>query len=323
MYTTCLPFFIKTKNASTCYKYQSLILVYYFLNRHFDTNIFFKGNNLENIPGKVNVIILNHISTIDWLVFYCFMAKKYKIDNVHQILKDDLLWYPCIGEICHANNDIFIKRNWKDDENTIDKSLSKINSGFIIIFPEGTRFTKKKFESSQKYAKENNFVELENLLLPKSKGTWRIINSLNRDNKLGNLYDVTCIATKYRNTEMFLKEIFCEGTGDIYLDIRKVNYPSQYILEDKNNFKLWLHNVWKQKDLLIKNFDKAEYNKLDSPYETDLVFHVILTLMIVLIVKKLGYKYLLANFGMTYTKLLLLRLFLILLLNKKKNITVD
>ena len=123
------------------------------------------------------------------------------------------------------------------------------------------------------------------------------------------MYDVTCLATKYRNTEMFLTDIFCEGTGDIFLEIRQIIVPSPYVLDDKTNFKLWLHNLWKQKDLLIKNFDKAGYNKLDSPYETDLVFHVVLVLMIVFIVKNLGYKYLLANLVLTYTKLLLLKLF--------------
>lgn len=309
MFTTAIPFFVKSKSLCKCFKYQSIILVYYLLNKNFDTNIFYKGQKLETIPGKVNIIVLNHISTLDWLIFYSFMAKKYSIDNIHQIIKNDLLWYPCIGEICSSNDDIFVKRDWKSDESTIDKSLQKIDSGFIIIFPEGTRFTKKKLESSKLYAKENNFVNLENLLLPKSKGTWKLVNSLMRDNKLGNFYDVTCISTRYRRTEMFMKEIFCDGIGDFYLDIKQVAYPNQNVLIDKSQFKLWLHSLWKQKDILIDNFIKDDYIKLDTPYETDLIFHVVLSLIILLIVKKFGWKYLLANFGLTYIKLICTKLF--------------
>ena len=309
MFTAGIPFFVKSKTMCKCFKHQTIILLYYLLHRDFDASIFYKGSNLETIPGKVNIIVLNHISTVDWIIFYSFMAKKYSINNVHQILKDDLLWYPCIGEICSSNNDIFVKRDWKSDESTIDKLLQKIDSGFIMIFPEGTRFTKNKLESSKLYAKENNFVDLDNLLLPKSKGTWKIINSLMKDNKLGNFYDITCISTRYRRTEMYMKEIFCDGIGDVYLDIKKVIYPDKSILIDKSEFKLWLHSIWKQKDILMDNFTKDGYNKLDSPYETDLIFHVVLSLIILLIVKKFGWKYLLANFGLTYIKLICTKLF--------------
>ena len=309
MFTSGIPFFAKSKSMCNCFRYQTIILLYYLLHKNFDANIFYKGANLETIPGKVNIIVLNHISTVDWLIFYSFMIKKYSIDNVYQILKDDLLWYPCIGEICSSNNDIFVKRDWKSDESTIDKSLSKIKSGFIMIFPEGTRFTKKKLESSQLYAKEKNFVNLENVLLPKSKGVWKVINSLMRDNKLGNFYDITCISTRYKKTEMYMRDIFSDGVGDVYLDIKKVIYPDKNILIDNSEFKLWLHLIWKQKDILIDDFIKEDYEKLDSPYETDLIFHVIVSLIILLIVKRFGWKYLLSNFGLTYTKLLCKKLF--------------
>ena len=63
------------------------------------------------------------------------------------------------------------------------------------------------------------------------------------------------------------------------------------------------------KDILMDNFTKEGYNKLDSPYETDLIFHVVLSLIILLIVKKFGWKYLLANFGLTYIKLICTKLF--------------
>ena len=130
-----------------------------------------------------------------------------------------------------------------------------------------------------------------------------------KDNKLGNFYDITFISTRYRKTEMYMKEIFCDGIGDVYLDIKKVIYPDKSILIDKSKFKLWLHSIWKQKDILIDNFTKYGYNKLDTPYKTDLIFHVIVSLIILLIVKRFGWKYLLSNFGLTYTKLLCKKLF--------------
>ena len=45
MFTAGIPFFVKSKSMCKCFKYQTIILIYYLLHLDFDTNIFYKGGH--------------------------------------------------------------------------------------------------------------------------------------------------------------------------------------------------------------------------------------------------------------------------------------
>ena len=64
-------------------------------------------------------------------------------------------------------------------------------------------------------------------------------------NKLGNIYDMSIIYDKL----------------DIYLINRKIEYTS-----DKD-FKMWLLDEWKEKDILISYYKNVEYNELPFHHE--------------------------------------------------------
>ena len=71
---------------------------------------------------------------------------------------------------------IFIERSWEKDKHKIEQKVSKLKNKIIIIFPEGTRKTIKNYKESVNYSIKNNFPIYENLLLPRTKGSWKIIN---------------------------------------------------------------------------------------------------------------------------------------------------
>ena len=67
----------------------------------------------------------------------------------------------------------------------LHKTLLLINSSkawfsypcILIIFPEGTRYTKEKFEIAQEFSKSKGIPIYDHLLVPKARGLWFLINN--------------------------------------------------------------------------------------------------------------------------------------------------
>ena len=84
---------------------------------------------------------------------------------------------PLIGWCWMFTESIFIKRKWEIDNKTLVKNLDKILKDYpvdyffnILMFCEGTRFTKSKWKASMQVAREKGLKELKHHLLPRTKG---------------------------------------------------------------------------------------------------------------------------------------------------------
>ena len=144
-----------------------------------------------------------------------------------------------------------IKKNPKlkgRDYKKMKKSLEHYSLHPVSIFSyaEGTRFTKKK-HSLQK-------SEYVNLLKPKEGG---LAIALSNVNKIKELIDITII---YDSDNMGFWNYLCGNIKNIKVFISKIEIPSKYLTENlitseelRSDFKLWLNNVWKDKDVLISN----------------------------------------------------------------------
>lgn len=96
----------------------------------------FHVNGLENLPDEPSVVISNHQSAWETIIFQkIFPAQSY-------LLKKELLWIPFFGWGLAANEPIAINRAKKTQalQQLISQGKERLKSGrWIIIFPEGTR----------------------------------------------------------------------------------------------------------------------------------------------------------------------------------------
>ena len=69
---------------------------------------------------------------------------------------------------------IFLERNWDRDSLIIGQMLDQLmeykDTILILLFSEGTRFTKEKYEASLKFAEQRGLPLLKHHLLPRSRG---------------------------------------------------------------------------------------------------------------------------------------------------------
>ena len=196
--------------------------------------------------NKVDIVISNHTNTIDFLL-NVIISNNYNNGTKNFLIKRGTSYMPIIGFITSAGTDILINRNIEDDKNIIINKVKKIKEGTILIMPEGTRFTPEKQEIAKNYSIKNNLPVFKNTLYPKMKGLWLIINILKKQNKLGNLIDLTTTIENFKGKKAYLGEILNQNMGKTFNVINTYNIPKDNSLENYDDFKNWFFRNMEKK----------------------------------------------------------------------------
>ena len=223
----------------------------------FESNIYYDG--LYKSSNKVDIIISNHINTIDFII-YVSLIRLFDTRPIYFVFKKSIIFVPGGGFIVGSGRDIKMNRKLEDDIDNINESISKIEEGIIVLMPEGTRFTPEKFSDAQKYSKDNNLPVFNNTLFPKMKGLFTICNILKKNNRLGNIIDFTIEIENFKKTKANIKKIMTQKFGNTFNIINTYNIPEK-VLNDYDIFKTWfLKKVWTKKDNILNNMQDKKYN---------------------------------------------------------------
>ena len=89
-----------------------------------------------------------------------------------------------------------------------------------------------------------------------------ILNQLNKNNKLGKIWDFTLIVPKFFGKKAFINDLFGESIGPVFGIFRELELTNEY--QDFNLFKNWFLINWKNKDLLLNNYKNFIYQKINN-----------------------------------------------------------
>jgi 1-acyl-sn-glycerol-3-phosphate acyltransferase len=233
-------------------------LLPYLYTYGFDSKIHYDG--LYNASNKVDIIISNHINTIDFAI-YLSLVRLFDSRPVYCLFKKNIVFIPGCGFILGTGQDIKMNKKLEDDIDNINISISKIKEGIIVLMPEGTRFTPEKFIKAQTYSKDNNLPMFNNTLFPKMKGIFIISNILKNNGRLGNIIDFTIQIENFKNTKTYIDKIMTKKLGNTFSIINTYNIPD-IVLGNYDIFKNWfLSNIWIKKDIILDTInDKNKYN---------------------------------------------------------------
>lgn len=202
------------------------------------------------------LVFCNHQSWVDILVLQHCLNRRAPF--MRFLLKQQLIWVPVLGVAWWALDMAFLRRYSKQellknpalrgkDLDNAARACEKLKHipVSMMTFPEGTRFTKAKWEQQNS--------PFEHLLMPRYGGIGQVLYSF--DDALDKLIDVTIMypngtpgTWQYLSgqVEKIVVRIQLRPIGD---EIRGRNFRED--TEAKAHLKEWLNGIWEEKERSI------------------------------------------------------------------------
>jgi len=209
----------------------------------------------EGLGNEHAIILMNHHYELDWLYGWMVGDRAGILGNCRVYVKKVIQYVPVIGWAWCFSDTLFLARNWSTDQAVLDTCLDTLldypDPVWILLFPEGTRFTKEKYLASKKFAEERNLPLLKHHLVPRTKGFTYTISKLNPE-KIRWVFDVTLACQS--SPPPTLTNVLMGRTTSAHMYIRRFKL-SDIPKEEKESSK-WLSDLYIEKDELIDSFMK-------------------------------------------------------------------
>ncbi|TKR59516.1 hypothetical protein L596_029176 [Steinernema carpocapsae] len=215
------------------------------------------------------LVVSNHQSDVDWVVTVMLAARQSPEGGEQMfrvMVKNAIHFVPLFGWYIYQHGCIYVRRFGKFKREPVERQLHYLsNMGepyWLLIFPEGTRFTKKRPDAIAKSSNICNKVgipEFKNVLIPKAGGFSLALDGLTNDGNLDAIYDVTIGYGQTRQEgrhgrppNMF--EFVCGNPQfqNIHVHVRR--FAVSEIPSDPEERKKWLTERYQEKDRMLDDF---------------------------------------------------------------------
>jgi 1-acyl-sn-glycerol-3-phosphate acyltransferase len=222
-------------------------------------NIYVDSNDLldeiQANTSKSNIIISNHLIDLDFLIFNIILSNG-SLNSINNGLAKKMIGYqlPICGFLGMVTGDIFLNRKIELDMSKLNKKIFFNN---LMIFPEGTCFTKDRKKISDNYCNKNKLIKFNYHLYPRMTGIKTIIQS---NINVKYIYDFTLVYNKispenYGNHYSSFSYIY-----NLYSLPNKVFIKINKYKINNTNIEKQIEKIYIQKDKYIQEFN-SNHNK--------------------------------------------------------------
>lgn len=211
----------------------------------------------REVQGRESaLIIMNHHYELDWLYGWMVGDRASILGNCRVYVKKAIQWVPVIGWAWNFSDTLFLARDWSRDQTIIDKVLVDLQDYpspvWILLFPEGTRYTKDKYEASKTFAESRGLPVLKHHLVPRTKGFTYTLSRLDKE-KISCIYDVTLgCDTEVRPT---LTNVLLGRKTRANMFIRRIDIRD--VPEEETAAAQWLSDLYTEKDEILDTFHRT------------------------------------------------------------------
>ncbi|GAA5893065.1 lysophospholipid acyltransferase family protein [Sporobolomyces salmoneus] len=236
----------------------------------------------------------NHQCYIDWILIWIVMAYANVSEGIVIIIKASLQWAPLVGPAMQLFRFVFLSRAKPLSKSTMYEtardSVERNDPFQLVIFPEGTLYSRLTRPKSKAFAEAQGIPDMEYTLLPRSTGllyTLRLLSTLfpsasssSTPSPSLTLYDLTMAYSgvqpqTYAQSHYSLQSWFGRGisppTVHLHLQTFKVD-PSEIPIgqvrqsarpqhieteitdEERKEFEKWIFERWEMKDRRMGRF---------------------------------------------------------------------
>ena len=206
----------------------------------------------DDVPERENaIVVLNHQDMADIAVLFTFARSKKCLGDLKWFVKNILKYVPGVGWGMLFIDCLFVKRNWTDDHEHIQRVFDKILYShvplWLMIFAEGTRVSPSKIINSQQYAKKCGFKPLQHVLVPRTKGFVATVQALH--GHVQAIYDVTIgyiegVPTLWQWIKGYVQRV----------NVHVRRFPMEDLPVGREAMSTWLVKLYEDKDALLDTY---------------------------------------------------------------------
>lgn len=209
--------------------------------------IHYTGDKLP--PSESSLILANHQGFTDIMALLCFGFENSSVQYMKWMVKDTLKYVPAIGWGMLFVDCVFLKRNWSDDKVTIQRTFARYkrnpNPIWLVIFPEGTRWTPTKLERSRKFAAKHGMTAPQRVLIPRIKGFAAAVDGLGT-----RMNSVVGVTLDYGPKAPTLLELIRGDFTEIHMEIKRTAFADLPKTDD--GLEKWLRDDFASRDLFLQ-----------------------------------------------------------------------
>ena len=207
----------------------------------------------EICEGKF-ILLSRHVSAADTLLPAALLLDCYGL-TLRFVLKAELRWDPCIDIVGHRLNNCFIRRTSDERSENLDKieALGR-NLGAaegVVLYPEGTRFTRRKQAQVSKHIKasddrgfQSELLSFQSVLPPRFGGVLALLNATDGA-------DVVFCAHTGLEAAVRITDLINGSLINRRLRVRFWRIPAAAVPGDELGRKRWLLDEWRKVDVFV------------------------------------------------------------------------
>jgi 1-acyl-sn-glycerol-3-phosphate acyltransferase len=207
-------------------------------------------------PGPI-LILARHASIIDNVLPFQLFSRAHGM-TLRYVIKKELLMDPALDIAGSWIPNHFVDRQSTDPEAEI-KALRRLGTGLtendgLLIFPEGTRFTKDRQERALASLQKKNprfykhVAGLQHLMPPHPGGALALLEASSAD--------VVLVAHHGFDGFAQIKDIWTGGMVGQLVTVRMKRVPFSEIPEGRGHRTEWLFKMWQEMDDWISSLDQ-------------------------------------------------------------------
>ncbi|KAH0950877.1 hypothetical protein HN011_011887 [Eciton burchellii] len=202
-------------------------------------------------------LLMNHSYETDWLIGWLLCDRVRLLGNCKAYAKKSIQYIPTLGWAWKFAESIFLERSWEKDKEKIKNQIKELveypDTMWLLLYPEGTRFTPKKLEASQKFAIEKGLPVLKYHLTPRTKGFTASISHMR--GKPAAIYDIQIAFKPSDPVKPTMKNLLLGKPLKGHMYAKRI--PIEEVPEGDEAAAEWLHKLYQQKDRMTESFYKT------------------------------------------------------------------
>lgn len=220
-----------------------------------DVQLYIDRNDFEKYYGKEHAcLVMNHRYDVDWIVGWVFCERIRVLGNCKAYVKKSIQYVPTMGWAWKFSDIVFLERSWDKDREAIGVQVRELASYsdpiMLLLYAEGTRFTKEKHEASLSFAREKGLPQLKYHLTPRTRGFTCSIPHLR--GKVDAIYDVQLAFKENTKVQPTVTNMLLGKPLEAHMYLQRI--PISDVPDSDDGAAQWLHDLYLKKDRMMESF---------------------------------------------------------------------